>query len=304
MSIASMSAISIDRYYAICKPMKTTRTISKRRSKRIIMAVWLYCLAWSVPPLVGFGSYSREGYGLSCTFDYVDQSFVNSIFVAMLFVTDFFLPLAIIIGCYTKIVFTVRAHNKEMKKVVDNKLEDTLKLKKLKNEKKEFKIAKIGMIMTSLFCIAWLPYASVSFIAQFVDPSIVNPFLQTMPVVCAKSSSVLNPIVYAITHEKFKTALTKRFLQNCCGSYEKEVAARERSQNIHQRAQFRRTAESSISAVVETSITTQVSEDPPPNPEENKPVKRSNFNCQTLVKTSVHHSPEGGMYVVSLTGEQ
>ncbi|XP_071954123.1 rhodopsin, GQ-coupled-like [Antedon mediterranea] len=215
MSITTISAISLDRYYVICKPMKATRTVTKRRSMYIIAFVWIYSIAWAVPPLLGFGRYTREGYGLSCTFDYTDQSISNKCFVGMIFGTDFLLQLALIICCYVKIVSTMRHHRNEMKRISRN-------TKSPSKSKSEFKIAKIGMIMTALFCLTWLPYASVAFIGQFIDPSIVSPMVQTLPVVLAKTSAVLNPIVYAMSYDKFKIAFTERFLHCCCKQFENE----------------------------------------------------------------------------------
>ncbi|XP_071945929.1 rhodopsin, GQ-coupled-like [Antedon mediterranea] len=256
MSITSMATIALDRYYVICNAMRATRTVTKKRSRYIILFVWLYSLTWSVPPLFGFGRYTSEGYDLSCTFDYQDQATNNMIFVGLIFVTDFFLPLIVIICCYTKIVISVRKHRIGMKKIVDSK-RDSTKSKQIAEEKKEFKIAKIGMIITALFCIAWLPYATVAFIGQFIDEEIPTPLLQTLPVVFAKSSCVVNPIVYAITHDKFKAALTQKYIKMCCSQYEKDSRA---SQYKGGRSMAKR--ESSIASTV-NSMEFNLEDDPP-----------------------------------------
>lgn len=85
-----------------------------------------------------------------------------------------------------------------------------------KRHVKNYETAKIGMKLITLFILSWGPYACVAFIAQFVNPHITLPLIQLIPVVMAKSASVWNPIVYAISHCRFKKELRGLFLEKCC----------------------------------------------------------------------------------------
>lgn len=53
-SMINLLAISIDRYLVITKPLQAIQWNSKRRTALAILMVWLYSLAWSLAPLVGW----------------------------------------------------------------------------------------------------------------------------------------------------------------------------------------------------------------------------------------------------------
>lgn len=53
-SMINLLAISIERYLVITKPLKAIHWSSKRRTTLAILVVWLYSLAWSLAPLVGW----------------------------------------------------------------------------------------------------------------------------------------------------------------------------------------------------------------------------------------------------------
>lgn len=57
-SMINLLAISIDRYVVITKPLRAIHWSSKRRTAVAILMVWLYSLAWSLAPLVGWSEFS------------------------------------------------------------------------------------------------------------------------------------------------------------------------------------------------------------------------------------------------------
>lgn len=56
-SMINLLAISIDRYVVITKPLQAIHWSSKRRTTLAILMVWLYSLAWSLAPLVGWSEF-------------------------------------------------------------------------------------------------------------------------------------------------------------------------------------------------------------------------------------------------------
>lgn len=56
-SMINLLAISIDRYLVITKPLQSIHGSSKRRTTLAIIMVWLYSLAWSLAPLVGWSEF-------------------------------------------------------------------------------------------------------------------------------------------------------------------------------------------------------------------------------------------------------
>lgn len=60
-SMINLLAISIDRYIVITKPLQAIHLSSKRRTTVAILMVWLYSLAWSLAPLVGWSEFPLRG---------------------------------------------------------------------------------------------------------------------------------------------------------------------------------------------------------------------------------------------------
>lgn len=56
----NLLAISVDRYIVITKPLQAIQWTSKRRTCVVIAIVWLYSLAWSLAPLLGWSKYSSS----------------------------------------------------------------------------------------------------------------------------------------------------------------------------------------------------------------------------------------------------
>ncbi|KAL4143727.1 hypothetical protein QTP88_006021 [Uroleucon formosanum] len=106
-SILSLCAISIDRYFAITKPLRYSK---KRRSKRLaslmILVVWLVSLVITCAPLFGWYDKNRHN-NKSCTYN---QNKVYVVFSAM---GSFFLPLVVVVYVYLKISCVIaERHNK------------------------------------------------------------------------------------------------------------------------------------------------------------------------------------------------
>ncbi|XP_022092808.1 rhodopsin, GQ-coupled-like isoform X2 [Acanthaster planci] len=223
MSIATMTAIALDRHYVICHSMEAMRTVTRRKAAYKILLVWIYSSIWSLLPFFGFGAYVLEGYGVSCTFEYLDLSLKNRLYVGTIFTFGFLIPLGVIIACYVHIAYTLRQHRLQLMRVQNdlrspgNDKAQAAAIRKVKAENVEWQIAKVGIMLTILFCASWMPYASVAFIGEFIDASKVTPMVQVIPVVLAKSSASWNPLVYAISHQRFKEALRDHFFVYCCG---------------------------------------------------------------------------------------
>lgn len=104
-----------------------------------------------------------------------------------------------------------------MLKMADKLNASDIKANKEKHNN-EVKIAKIAIMLITLFMLSWSPYASVALVAQFGDVSIVNPYLSEIPVLFAKASAMHNPLVYALSHPRFREALWKKlpWIMCCC----------------------------------------------------------------------------------------
>uniref|UniRef100_A0A3Q3QPH6 G-protein coupled receptors family 1 profile domain-containing protein n=1 Tax=Monopterus albus TaxID=43700 RepID=A0A3Q3QPH6_MONAL len=203
-SMITLLAISIDRYVVITKPLQAILWTSKKRTCLIIALVWLYSLAWSLAPLIGWSSYIPEGLMTSCTWDYVTSTPANKSYTLMLCCFVFFIPLGIISYCYVCMFLATRHASRDLEKLGSQVRKSTLIQQQ--SIKTEWKLAKIAAVIIIVFVLSWSPYACVTLIAW---AGILNPYSKAVPAVIAKASAIYNPFIYAIIHSKYRDTLAE-----------------------------------------------------------------------------------------------
>lgn len=86
-------------------------------------------------------------------------------------------------------------------------------------ESAEIRIAKVAVTNVSLWAAIWTPYAMVVLLAVIGSTSSITPLVSQIPSFVAKTASCLNPIIYAMSHPKYREALSKEM--PCLGVEEK-----------------------------------------------------------------------------------
>ncbi|XP_070821386.1 opsin 4xb isoform X1 [Chaetodon trifascialis] len=208
-SMISLLAISIDRYLVITKPLQAIHWSSKRRTALAILMVWLYSLAWSLAPLVGWSSYIPEGLMTSCTWDYVTYTLANRSYTMMLCCFVFFIPLAIIFYCYLFMFLAIRKTSREVERLGTQVRKSTLIQQK--SIRSEWKLAKIAFVVIVVYVLSWSPYACVTLISWAGHANILSPYSKAVPAIIAKASTIYNPFIYAIIHNKYRMTLSEKF---------------------------------------------------------------------------------------------
>ncbi|KAM8924399.1 melanopsin [Pelodytes ibericus] len=213
-SMITLMVIALDRYFVITRPLASIGVMSKKRAVLILLCVWLYSLAWSLPPFFGWSAYVPEGLMTSCTWDYMTFTPSVRAYTMLLFSFVFFIPLFIIIYCYIFIFKAIKNTNRAVQKIgSDDNKESHKQYQKMKNE---WKMAKIALIVILLYVISWAPYSTVALVAFAGYSSVLTPYMNSVPAVIAKASAIHNPIIYAITHPKYRMAIAKYI--PCLGS--------------------------------------------------------------------------------------
>ncbi|XP_008497827.2 melanopsin [Calypte anna] len=202
-SMMTLLAISIDRYLVITKPLQSLRWTSKKHTLQVIAIVWLYSLAWSVAPLLGWSSYVPEGLMISCTWDYVTYSPSNRSYTMILCCCVFFIPLIIIFHCYLFMFLAIRRAGRDVQKLGSCSRKSCLS----QSIRNEWKLAKIAFVVIIVFVLSWSPYACVTLIAWAGRGSTLTPYSKSVPAIIAKASAIYNPIIYAIIHPRYRKTI-------------------------------------------------------------------------------------------------
>ncbi|XP_006915512.1 melanopsin isoform X1 [Pteropus alecto] len=207
-SMITLTAIALDRYLVITRPLAAIGVVSKRRAALVLLGVWLYALAWSLPPFFGWSAYVPEGLLTSCSWDYM--SFTPSVraYTMLLFCFVFFLPLLIIIYCYIFIFRAIRETGQALQTF--GACEGLSELPRQRQRlQSEWKMAKIVLLVILLFVLSWAPYSTVALMAFAGYSHVLTPYMNSVPAIIAKASAIHNPIIYAITHPKYRMAIAQ-----------------------------------------------------------------------------------------------
>nr|BAP11266.1 long wavelength-sensitive opsin 3a [Graphium sarpedon] len=214
VSIWTMTAIAFDRYNVIVKGI-AAKPMSINGALLRILAIWLSSLAWTVAPIFGWNRYVPEGNMTVCGTDYLSKDWLSRSYIIAYAVFCYFLPLGLIIYSYFFIIQAVAAHEKAMREQAKKMNVASLRSSDAANTSAECKLAKVALMTISLWFMAWTPYLVINFAGVF-ETAPISPVSTIWGSVFAKANAVYNPIVYGISHPKYRAALYQRFPSLAC----------------------------------------------------------------------------------------
>nr|XP_055070636.1 teleost multiple tissue opsin 2b [Misgurnus anguillicaudatus] len=196
VSLISLVVLSYDRY--------STLTVYHKHGpdyRKPLLAVggsWLYSLIWTVPPLLGWSGYGLEGAGTSCSVSWTQRSAQSHAYIICLFIFCLGLPVLIMIYCYGRLLYAVKQVRKNRRTAA---------------RKREYHV--LFMVIATVVCylLCWMPYGVVALMATFGRPGTISPVASVVPSLLAKSSTVINPLIYILMNKQFYRCFLLMF---CC----------------------------------------------------------------------------------------
>jgi len=203
VSIVTLTAISIDRYYVIVHPFKAAVKATKQRARVWICVIWTYGFIFSVVPVLNLGlnRYVPEGYLTSCSFDYLTDDLQEKVFILVFFAAAWCVPFTIILYCYTKILSVVWMTSKTVAASRFGQEEEKRKTDK--------RLGHVVICVVMLWFVSWTPYAVVTLLGVFDLKEYITPLGSMVPALFCKAASSIDPWIYAIKHPRFKVELIK-----------------------------------------------------------------------------------------------
>ncbi|XP_066962912.1 compound eye opsin BCRH2-like [Macrobrachium rosenbergii] len=214
-SLLTLVAIGYDRYCVIVKAFDGGHMTSGK-AFFLILLCWAYAIVVSIWPFFGWNAYIPEGILTSCSFDYITQDWNKKSFGLFLFIFCYCIPVSIIIFVYVQIVNAIRAHEKALRAQAKKMNVENLRSNADANKQSaEVRIAKVAVANVFLWLLTWTPYAYVVMKGLYGNQDDLTPLVSALPGLIAKTASVYNPIMFAISHPKFRLALQEAWPWFC-----------------------------------------------------------------------------------------
>ncbi|XP_044147946.1 opsin-5-like [Bufo gargarizans] len=206
-SMMTLTTMAVIRYLVTSTTTSNRNMIKKKTIYIVIMGIWLYALLWAIFPLVGWGHYGPEPFGISCTIAWAE--FQNSVsgfsFILSMFILCTITPATTIITCYTTIAWKLHKAYQEIQNY--DKMPNAAKVEK--------KLTLMAVLVSFGFLASWSPYAIVSFWSMFRSSESIPPYIALLPCLFAKSSTAFNPFIYYMFSKTFRQKVKQ--LKCCCG---------------------------------------------------------------------------------------
>ncbi|XP_034070040.1 teleost multiple tissue opsin b [Gymnodraco acuticeps] len=187
VSLISLAVLSYERYCTMIKP-----TIADGKDFRPALGgicfSWLYSVAWTVPPLLGWSRYGPEGPGTTCSVDWRTQTPNNISYIVCLFTFCLVLPFSVILYSYGKLLHAIR-QVRSVSSVV--------------NRHREHRVLVMVVTMVVCYLVCWLPYGVAALLSTFGPRDLLTPQASITPSLLAKFSTVVNPFIYIFMNKQF-----------------------------------------------------------------------------------------------------
>ncbi|XP_048063586.1 opsin 8, group member b [Megalobrama amblycephala] len=198
-SMMTLTIMAIVRFVVSLTLQSPKEKISKRNAKILVVSTWLYALLWAIFPLIGWGKYGPEPFGLSCTLAWRDMKEHSQSFVITIFLMNLIFPAIIIMSCYSGIALKLYVTYKSMDD--SNRIPNMIKMQR--------RLMAIAVLISIGYVGSWAPYGIVSLWSIYRPGDSISPEVSMLPCLFAKTSTVYNPFIYYIFSKTFKREINQ-----------------------------------------------------------------------------------------------
>lgn len=217
-TIFTHTAIAVDRFFAVAKPMK--KIMTRKKAFFALLGIWVLSVAISLGPLLGWGRNDYNASTLQCGFGFPKNRF-ESLYIICLAVVAFLVPIIIMSYAYIRIYLVVRHHTRRMSTSTFGISQDAF-------IKRQQKIVVTFFLALIAFIICWTPF--FVFIAFAVSVSSRDELPHGLGLAaywCGFLNSSINPYLIGLRSERFHETFIYVF---CCRFCCKKQTSERRSE--------------------------------------------------------------------------
>uniref|UniRef100_A0A2K6F3H7 Kappa-type opioid receptor n=2 Tax=Propithecus coquereli TaxID=379532 RepID=A0A2K6F3H7_PROCO len=194
-SIFTLTMMSVDRYIAVCHPVKALDFRTPLKAKIINICIWLLSSSVGISAIVLGGTKVREdGEVIECSLQFPDDdySWWDLFMKICVFVFAFVIPVLIIIVCYTLMILRLKSV-----RLLSGSREKDRNLRR---------ITRLVLVVVAVFIVCWTPIHIFILVEALGSTSHSTAALSSyyFCIALGYTNSSLNPILYAFLDENFK----------------------------------------------------------------------------------------------------
>jgi hypothetical protein len=203
-SVLTMTAIALDRFFAITKPMRDI--INKVILQRMIIAIWLVSLLVSSPLIYSY-RLGQDNMGYFCYENWspiFDEVTGSRIYTLIGFTIIYMVPFTTI-----AILYSLVAKHLWFRKIPGGHSETQQNV--LKSRRKTVNMLIVVLIF---FVICWLPLQVMTLLAYFSESTNINTEVLFAGEFLIRTNAAINPLLYVIFSSTFRQAVKNAFVRS------------------------------------------------------------------------------------------
>ncbi|KAJ3609759.1 hypothetical protein NHX12_024270 [Muraenolepis orangiensis] len=214
-SSCSITAFTVERYIAICHPIKAQFLCTLSRAKKIILSVWvftsLYCVMWFYLSDLQELVYDNITV-VTCGYKVPRRFYMPVYFFdfGVFFVVPLLLS-AVLYGLIARILFTNPLPSSVKDKCKNGHGGASSKNTRHSNSTATSRrqVTKMLAVVVILFAALWMPYRTLVVVNSFLDEAYLDRWFLLFCRCCVYLNSAANPLIYNAMSQKFRAAFRK-----------------------------------------------------------------------------------------------
>ncbi|KAM3592004.1 uncharacterized protein V6R79_011217 [Siganus canaliculatus] len=196
-SIFTLAAVSLDRYLAICYPLRSRELRTPSRAVASVACVWTLALVFSAPYLSYYAQVELSGTAVCLP---AWEPWPRLIMDMITFVFGYLVPVLVLGVTYARTVRCLWTSVDPVKDVSESR-------------RAKRRVTKLVVLVAALFCLCWLPHHLVVLCMWFGHFPLnrTTYVLRVLSHLLAYANSCLNPVVYALVSTHFRKGFGKVF---------------------------------------------------------------------------------------------